>query len=85
MSVLSPRNDRGPDIFTQWYQRQEGLEVVEYQANPKILNIGLGFSIGSALLANVCLILRFLERRIGSATIATICFLLTHDIINISQ
>ncbi|KIM33982.1 hypothetical protein M408DRAFT_88820 [Serendipita vermifera MAFF 305830] len=73
-----------PGLTEHWYQRQEGLEVIEYQANPTLLNIGLGFSIASAVIANICLILRFLERRIGSATVAAICFLLIHDAINIT-
>ncbi|KAG8800137.1 hypothetical protein FRC19_000212 [Serendipita sp. 401] len=72
-----------PGLTEHWYNRTDGTRVVEYRENPAILNAGLGLSIASALLANICLIMRFLERRIKSATIAAICFLLIHDIINI--
>ncbi|KAG8798130.1 hypothetical protein FRC17_007553, partial [Serendipita sp. 399] len=67
-----------------WYNRTDGTRVVEYRENPILLNAGLGLSMASAVLANICLIMRFLERRIKSATIATIIFLVIHDIINIT-
>lgn len=60
-----------------------GTEVVEYRSNPAILDVGLGLSMFSAVLANLCLVLRFLERRIKGGTLAAIFFLTIHDIINI--
>lgn len=73
-----------PGLTEHWYNRTDGTQVIEYRENPAILNAGLGLSMASALLANICLLMRFLERRIKSATIATIVFLLIHDVINIA-
>ncbi|PVG03251.1 hypothetical protein CPB86DRAFT_749431 [Serendipita vermifera] len=73
-----------PGLTEHWYNRTAGTQVIEYRSNPTILNVGLGLSMAFAVLANVCLLMRFLERRIKSATIASICFLICHDIINIT-
>ncbi|KAJ7868633.1 hypothetical protein B0H14DRAFT_2729837 [Mycena olivaceomarginata] len=53
------------------------------QPNPMILNIGLGFSMACALVANICLVVRFLETKIKLMTVGCIIFLTVHDVINI--
>ncbi|KAG9097428.1 hypothetical protein FRC06_007569 [Ceratobasidium sp. 370] len=60
-----------------WYIKTEANKTIETQPNPKILDAGLAISMASAVLANVALICRFLERRVRLATFVAI------DIINI--
>ncbi|KAH8101114.1 hypothetical protein BXZ70DRAFT_1064214 [Cristinia sonorae] len=72
-----------PGLTEVWYIRTEGTQTVETQPNPPLLDIGMAFSIAFALLANIALIVRFLEKRVRSATLLSIAFLTVHDIINI--
>jgi hypothetical protein len=66
----------------QWYVRTVDGVPVEYQPNPKILDVALGISIAAALVANLALISRFLERRVYASTILAIAALTVHDIVS---
>ncbi|KAF8750305.1 potassium channel [Rhizoctonia solani] len=70
-------------VTRQWYIRTIGNKTVETQDNSKILDAGLAISMASAVVANVALITRFLERRVRLATFVAIGGLVIHDIINI--
>ncbi|KAF9236056.1 hypothetical protein BU15DRAFT_89330 [Melanogaster broomeanus] len=72
-----------PGLTDRWYIRTDGATIVETRPNPVVLGIGLGFSMACALLANACLIMRFLEKRVKTMTILCTVFLSIHDIINI--
>lgn len=72
-----------PGLTGYWYIRTENYNTVQTRANPVLLDIGLAFSMTCAVLANVCIILRFLEKRVVTMTILCIVFLSIHDIINI--
>ncbi|KAI0084730.1 hypothetical protein BDY19DRAFT_997463 [Irpex rosettiformis] len=72
-----------PGLTEHWYIRTEGNSIVEVKPNPAILDVALAISMAFALAANICLILRFLERRVKAMTLLTILFLTIHDIINI--
>ncbi|CCO32745.1 hypothetical protein BN14_06808 [Rhizoctonia solani AG-1 IB] len=72
-----------PGLTEHWYIRTIGNKTVETQENSKILDAGLGISMGSAVVANAALITRFLERRVRLATFIVIGGLIIHDIINI--
>ncbi|RPD57007.1 hypothetical protein L226DRAFT_491051 [Lentinus tigrinus ALCF2SS1-7] len=72
-----------PGLTERWYIRTENNQTVETKPNPAILEIGLAFSIACALIANISLILRFLEKRVQTVTLLCIVFLTSHDIINI--
>ncbi|KAF7291980.1 Tandem pore domain k+ channel [Mycena indigotica] len=72
-----------PGLTEHWYIRTEDNRTVETQANPAILDIGLAFSMACAVVANVCLVVRFLEKKVKLMTIACIVFLTIHDIINV--
>ncbi|KAH7882329.1 hypothetical protein F5I97DRAFT_1909487 [Phlebopus sp. FC_14] len=72
-----------PGITEHWYIRTQGTEIVDTQPNSVILDVGLGFSLACAILANICLIVRFLEKRVKTMTILCIGFLSIHDLINI--
>ncbi|QRW10440.1 ion channel protein [Ceratobasidium sp. AG-Ba] len=72
-----------PGLTEHWYIRTVANKTVETQENPKILDAGLAISMASAVLANIALIFRFLERRVRLATWVAICGLVVHDIINI--
>ncbi|KAJ7199234.1 hypothetical protein GGX14DRAFT_662452 [Mycena pura] len=72
-----------PGLTEHWYVRTVNNQVVERRPNPIILNIGLGFSMACALAANICLVVRFLEKKVKLMTIGCIVFLTIHDLINI--
>ncbi|EGO03438.1 hypothetical protein SERLA73DRAFT_45542, partial [Serpula lacrymans var. lacrymans S7.3] len=73
-----------PGLTEKWYIRTQKGHIVDTQPNPAILDVGLGFSIGCALIANICLIIRFLEKRVKTMTILCTVFLTIHDVINIT-
>ncbi|KAG6873892.1 hypothetical protein C0995_009671 [Termitomyces sp. Mi166 len=72
-----------PGLTEDWYIRTQNHTTVEIRENTTILNIGLGFSIAFAALANICLVIRFMEKRIKMMTILCISFLTIHDVLNI--
>lgn len=67
-----------PGLTEHWYIRTENNQTVEYRPNPIILDVGMGFSIACALIANVCLIMRFLEKRVKTMTILCTILLTIH-------
>lgn len=67
-----------PGLTEHWYIRTEDNKTVESRPNPVILDVGLGFSIACALVANTCLILRFLEKRVQTVTLLCIVSLTVH-------
>lgn len=67
-----------PGLTDRWYIRTAQNQIVDRKQNPLILDIGLGFSMACAVLANICLVVRFLERRVKSMTIACIVLLTIH-------
>ncbi|KAH7332823.1 hypothetical protein B0J17DRAFT_677730 [Rhizoctonia solani] len=72
-----------PGLTEHWYIRTVANKTVETQENSKILDAGLAISMAFAVVANVALITRFLERRVRLATFIAIGGLIIHDIINI--
>ncbi|EJF63876.1 hypothetical protein DICSQDRAFT_102012 [Dichomitus squalens LYAD-421 SS1] len=72
-----------PGLTEKWYIKTEGTQIVAVQKNPIILEVGLAISMASAVIANVALILRFLEKRVKSVTLLCVAFLTLHDVINI--
>ncbi|KAJ6608227.1 hypothetical protein B0H10DRAFT_1816320 [Mycena sp. CBHHK59/15] len=73
-----------PGLTEHWYIRTVNNQIVEKRPNPMILNVGLGFSMACALAANICLVVRFLEKRVKMMTVGCIVFLSIHDVINIT-
>jgi len=67
-----------PGLTEHWYIRTENNQVVESRANPHILNVGLGISLGCAVIANIYLITRFLDKRVKTMTILCVAFLTFH-------
>jgi potassium channel subfamily K len=67
-----------PGLTQHWYVRTENNEVIEQRANPVILDVGVGISLACAVIANLCLITRFLERRVKTMTILCAAFLTFH-------
>ncbi|KAJ6469379.1 hypothetical protein C8R45DRAFT_1078707 [Mycena sanguinolenta] len=72
-----------PGLTEHWYIRTVDNKIVENRPNPLILNIGLGFSMACALAANICLVARFLEKKVKVMTIGCCIFLTIHDVINV--
>ncbi|KAI8986686.1 hypothetical protein BD414DRAFT_486759 [Trametes punicea] len=72
-----------PGLTERWYIRTENDQTIETKKNPIILEVGMAISIACALVANVCLLLRFLEKRVQTVTLLCIGSLTIHDIINI--
>jgi len=59
-----------PGLTDNWYIRTNGNVTVETKPNPTILDVGLGFSMFFALVANVSLICRFLDK--GQVLVTTL-------------
>ncbi|KAG6868644.1 hypothetical protein C0993_012688 [Termitomyces sp. T159_Od127] len=72
-----------PGLTENWYIRTEDHKIVDIRENTTILDVGLGFSIAFAALANICLVVRFMEKKIKMMTILCILFLTIHDVLNI--
>ncbi|KAF9259111.1 voltage-gated potassium channel [Marasmius fiardii PR-910] len=73
-----------PGLTEHWYIRTEDNHTVETKPNTMILNVGLGFSMACALVANISLVIRFLEKHVQQMTILCVVALTIHDIINIT-
>ena len=67
-----------PGLTEHWYIRTEANRIVETKSNSVILDVALAFSMACGLGANICLILRFLEKRVKLVTLLTIFFLTVH-------
>ena len=67
-----------PGLTERWYIRTEDNKTVERKPNPAILDVGLALSIVCALIANIGLVLRFLEKRVQTVTLLCIVFLTIH-------
>jgi hypothetical protein len=67
-----------PGVTEHWYIRTDGNQIVEIRANPAILDVGICLSMASAVLASMCLITRFLEKRVLLSTILCLIFLTFH-------
>ncbi|KAJ8087654.1 Potassium channel [Marasmius tenuissimus] len=73
-----------PGLTEHWYIRTEDNLTVETKPNTLILNVGLGFSMVCAVIANVALVVRFLEIRVRVMTLICVGALTIHDVINIT-
>ena len=73
-----------PALTEHWYVRTENHIPVVYKPNPAILDVGLAISMACAVVANIALVSRFLERRVLPSTLITIVGLSIHDLINIA-
>jgi potassium channel subfamily K, other eukaryote len=67
-----------PGLTEHWYIRTENHHVAQYRSNPLLLDVGLGISLACAVIANLCLITRFLEVRVKTMTIFCAAFLTIH-------
>ena len=70
-----------PGLTEHWYVSQDGST---YQENPAWLDVALAISMLCAVVANIALISRFMERRVYWSTMTTIVALTVHDVLNIS-
>ncbi|KAF8520938.1 hypothetical protein BU17DRAFT_46135 [Hysterangium stoloniferum] len=71
-----------PGCTEHWYVRTLDNETVQSRPNPPILLAANVFAMMVALIANLCLIVRFLEKRVKQMTIIAICLLGLHDVVN---
>ena len=67
-----------PGLTENWYIRTEANETIERKPNTAILDTGLAISMASGVLANICLICRFMEKRVKYMTILCVIFLTIH-------
>jgi hypothetical protein len=67
-----------PGVTEHWYIRTEYNKTIESRPNTEILNVGLGVSVACAVIANICLIMRFMEKRVKTMTILCTTFLTIH-------
>ena len=67
-----------PGLTEHWYIRTSQNNTVETKKNPAILNVALGLSITCALVANISLVFRFLEKKVKVSTVICVVFLTFH-------
>ena len=68
-----------PSLTDPWYIRTDANNMtLESRPNSFLLNLGMGFSMACSVLANICLILRFAERKVLGMTWLCILFLTLH-------
>lgn len=67
-----------PGLTADWYIRTSGSTIIASKPNPPLLDAGIALSLLCAVLANLCLVVRFLERRIKTMTILCTIFLSIH-------
>jgi potassium channel subfamily K len=67
-----------PGLTQPWYVRTSGNQTVETRKNPPLVYISISISMALAVIANVALILRFLERHVKRNTIICIAALTAH-------
>ncbi|KAF9652571.1 hypothetical protein BDM02DRAFT_2784109 [Thelephora ganbajun] len=73
-----------PSLTDSWRIRTHGNVTIQTQPKPPLLDVGLAISMFSALVANISLICRFMERGpVLVTTLITIASLTIHDLINI--
>lgn len=73
-----------PGLTEPWYVKTYGYTVIETRPNPVLLDVGLAISLTLGVVANVCLVARFLEFRPKRFTLFAILALTLHDVINIA-
>lgn len=67
-----------PGLTGHWYIKTIDNKTVETQPNPLVLDVGLAFSMACAVVANACLVARFLEFRVRPMTVTCVVFLTMH-------
>ncbi len=67
-----------PGLTQPWYVRTYGHQTVEARPNPPWVIASMSISIALAVLANIALIYRFLERRVKRNTVICIIALTLH-------
>jgi len=72
-----------PGLTEHWYVVTENNVPVLSRPNGGLLDTGLGVSMACALIANLAIINRFLEKRVRTSTLVAVVALSIHDIINI--
>lgn len=68
-----------PSLTDPWYIRTDANnKALESRPNSLLLSLGMGFSMACSVLANICLIVRFAERKVLRMTWLCILFLTLH-------
>ncbi|THH10632.1 hypothetical protein EW145_g1213 [Phellinidium pouzarii] len=72
-----------PGLTEHWYIITENNVTVSSRKNSVLLDVGLSISMACALIANLAIISRFLEKKVRTSTLIAIGALSIHDIVNI--
>lgn len=67
-----------PGLTERWYIKTVDNTITDTKPNPVILDVGMALSLSCAVIANICLICRFLEKRVKTFTLLCILFLTAH-------
>jgi potassium channel subfamily K, other eukaryote len=67
-----------PGLTVPWYVRTDGNQTVETRKDPPLVTVSISISLALAVLANIALLLRFLERNVKRNTIICIVALTVH-------
>ncbi|KAJ3561435.1 hypothetical protein NP233_g10198 [Leucocoprinus birnbaumii] len=72
-----------PGLVDHWYIRTNvNHQVIEYEENPMYLRTMLALSMACAVITNICLLIRLLEKMVKKMTFVCIAALSIHDILD---
>ena len=67
-----------PGLTEHWYISTVNNTMVDTKPNTLILVLGLSFSLACSIIANICLFLRFMEKKVMTTTLLCVAFLTIH-------
>lgn len=69
-----------PGLTEHWYIATENNQTIESRKNSALLDAGMGISMACALIANIAIVFRFLERKVRTSTLIAIATLTIHGL-----
>lgn len=69
-----------PGLTEHWYIVTENNQTIESRKNSALLDAGMSISMACALIANIAIVFRFLERKVRTSTLIAIATLTIHGL-----
>lgn len=69
-----------PGLTEHWYIVTENNQTIESRKNSALLDAGMSISMACALIANIAIVFRFLERKVRTSTLIAIATLSIHGL-----
>lgn len=69
-----------PGLTEHWYIVTENNQTIETRKNSALLDAGMSVSMACAIIANIAIVFRFLERKVRTSTLIAIATLTIHGL-----